>query len=175
MRYNRGFTLIEIVVSLIVSGILAAIVTANVLGARQRAQDTAILAAARAIATEQIAPEVSKFPQDRRWGGARNRKFLNGTINRNIARAGRSNIYGYENPVSGSGQIITRGALRRGNEPAVFITNRERYLRDRVERRRQEFQQLRGTIVVVIHRRKPIIQVYYVNTRGAVSDFLWTP
>ncbi len=170
---RRGFTLIELMVAIVVLGILVAGVAFSVQNARSRAQDTAILSAARTIAAEDLSPLVGQFEQRRRFGGGANPRFLNGQLALNLMDGPAANVYNYRNPASGSGRIRPRGGTGRP-APAVFMTNRPNFRYENVGRRARRLERLTGTIVIWMSNRSPDIEVYYVDTRGRVSDFRWS-
>lgn len=175
MRRPRGFTLVELAIAITIFGILAAALSVYFARARQKAQNTAILSAARTIALEQIVPEISKFPQNRRFGNPNRNRFLNGAIFQKLKKTNLTNTYGYNNPVNGSGRIIARGGVRRRNPPAVYITNKRNFLYERIGNRRRLLKDIAGTIIIWMSNSRPEIEVFYVDTDGRRSEFLWTP
>lgn len=171
----RGFTLVEVLVALGIFAVLAVGVGLYVRGARQRAQDTAILSATRTIATDHVVPLVSKFPPDARWGGVRRTQFLNARLYEELRRTDLNNVYNYANPVSGSKAIVGRGAIQRDNPPAVYLTNRVNFRYEAIGGRRNLLRDIAGTIIIWMSNSDPAVEVFYIDSGGTRSDYLLTP
>lgn len=175
VKRPKGFTLIELLIAVAIFGVLAAALGIYFARARQRAQNTAILSAARTIAVEQVVPYVSKHTQKERFGNPNRTKFLNGRIYQAIRKGSLDNTYNYRNPVSGNARIIARGGVRRRNPPAVYITNKNRFLYERIGKRKGLLEDIAGTIIIYMSNSRAEMQVYYVDAEGRLSEFLWTP
>lgn len=172
MKLNRAFSLVELMVALGIFAILAALVTLNSTRARNKAKNTAILSAARTVALDHVAPNMANFPQNRRWGGSRKTNFLNGYLNQALRRPGRTNVYNYKNPVSGSERIRLGGSP--GNPAAaILLTNRRRFRYENLATRSRLLKRSAGLIIVWMSRRDPAVEVFYVDTSGKLSDFHW--
>ncbi len=172
---QRGFTLVEVLVAVGIFAILAVAVGVYVRGARQRAQNTAILSAARTIAADHVVPLVSEFPQEVRWGGLRREKFLNARLYNDLRSTDLNNVYNYANPVSGNKAIIGRGGVQRKNPPAVYITNRNGFRYERIGTRRSLLKDIAGTIIIWMSRSDPAIEVFYIDAQGRRSEYLLNP
>jgi prepilin-type N-terminal cleavage/methylation domain-containing protein len=170
---SRGFSIIELLIAVAIFVILSAVITISSARARDKAKNAAIAGAARTLAVDQVAPYVSDHPGKLRWGGAKRERFLNGRINLALTRPGRSNVYNYKNPATGSERIRVGGNAG-SPAAAVLITNRKKYRYDQVVKRASLLKRSKGLIVLWMSRAEPGVEVYYIDMLGRVSDFHWT-
>lgn len=129
-RAERGFTLVELIVVIVIIGIVAGLVTANLIGARQRARDAQRKSDLRQIqaALELYRADAGAYPSTGNFPACGNR-FVSGTtvyIQKTPCDpqpTNTQNSYRYQN--SGDTYTLT-ACLENSNDPQVIVLMTER-------------------------------------------------
>jgi competence protein ComGC len=88
-----AFTLVEILVVLGIIILLIGIVSFSLVRAKERAKDTAVLSAARTVATDYVIPQTGNFDLSHRWGANYDSNYLNGKLEKLLENVPYDNIY----------------------------------------------------------------------------------
>ena len=166
----RGFTLIEIMIVITIISLLVGLGRFAYRRARQQAENTATLGAAKAIASDFLVKLSASYDSKHKWGAAYNKAYLNGALQSALENKPSDNVYRYKNPGSGSRRVVNSASVpARSRNAAIFITNNKNYAYDTISKKKAP--ELAGTVVIWMANGTAAADIFYVDAWGGRSAF----
>jgi prepilin-type N-terminal cleavage/methylation domain-containing protein len=167
-RREGGFTVVEVMITLSIIGILSSIATVTLSKSINNAKNARLQVMVRNLADD-LHAHVDDYDLQHRYSRRGGNAYLNNKVEDIWENAEYDNVFSHRNPYSQSKVVLNwtsvPGSLK---HPAIFVTDRPRFSYDRLGSRYAE-RNLRGSLVVWMRNGNTEIDIYYVDVEGKKS------